>query len=80
MRIQMIGSQTGMRDGVPAPKRGDVLDVPDAEAATLIAQGMAEAAPAPAAAPVEAETADAAPEGEKAVAAPRKTRARKATG
>lgn len=79
MQIKMVGSLTGMRNGAPAPKRGDVLDVPEDEGAALIAQGMAEATPVAPAAPTE--TADAAPEGEQATAAPAKParRPRKAT-
>ena len=80
MRVQMIGSLTGMRNGARAPQRGDVIDVPDDEGNSLIAQGMAQVADSPAPAAPEAETTEAIPEGEQAIAVPAKARrARKAT-
>jgi len=50
MRVKMLAEISGTRDGVPWPAVGDVCDVPDIEAAELVAAGYAEtvaAAPKP---------------------------------
>lgn len=49
MLIKMTANITGTRDGVDWPAVGGTLDVPDSEAADLIAAGLAEAEPVPAA-------------------------------
>lgn len=49
MLIKMTANITGTRDGVDWPAVGGTLDVPDTEAADLIAAGLAEAEPVPAA-------------------------------
>ena len=83
MRVTMNHLISGTRNGAPWPKRGESIDLPDAEAAQLIASGVAVAAevaaeaPVAPAAPVVAETTDAAPEGEQAVATPNKAAPRK---
>lgn len=42
MRIKMTVEVSGSRNGKPWPKRGETMDLPDAEAAQLCAAGMAE--------------------------------------
>lgn len=42
MKVRMRGEISGARNGVPWPARGKVIDLGDAEAATLCSQGMAE--------------------------------------
>lgn len=42
MRIRMRTDVSGSRDGQPWPKRGETMDVSDAEGADLCASGMAE--------------------------------------
>jgi hypothetical protein len=46
MRVEMLVSISGTRDGVEWPRRGGIVDVPDVEAADLIAASLAVAAPA----------------------------------
>ncbi len=41
MKVQMRVQVTGTRDGVEWPAPGSVVDLPDEEAASLIAGGMA---------------------------------------
>lgn len=53
MRVAMKLQISGTRNGEPWPARGETIDLPDDEAAALVAQGAAEPA---------GETADAAPE------------------
>lgn len=55
MRIRMTVEMSGTRNGVPWPKRGDVAELPTAEAAHLVAAGIAVAVPDEA--PVETATA-----------------------
>jgi len=43
MRIKLLAEITGTRNGVPWPKRGEEVDLPDEEATTMVAVGMAEA-------------------------------------
>lgn len=47
MLITMTANITGTRNGVDWPAVGGTIDVPDSEAADLIAAGLAEAAPDP---------------------------------
>ncbi len=42
MRIKLLAEITGTRNGVPWPKRGEEVDLPDEEATTMVAVGMAE--------------------------------------
>lgn len=44
MRVKMIVQLSGTRDGKPWPGRGEVVDLPDEEAAQMCASGMAETA------------------------------------
>ncbi|MYU24021.1 hypothetical protein [Streptomyces sp. SID8352] len=80
MRVRMKVSLSGTRDGEPWPPRGRLADLPDREAADLMAAGLAEPPgddgdrPETATAP-EAETATA-PEAETATAGRRKAPAR----
>lgn len=89
MQVWMNATITGKRDGVAWPAKGEPIDLPDDEAATLLRQRMVtseppttdaepdgEQAAADASAP-ESETTDAAPDGEQAVATPKRPRARK---
>lgn len=64
MRVRMKVEVSGTRNGHPWPRRGEVVDVPDAEGADLCAAGLAE--------PVVDDRV------ETAVAPPAETRARKA--
>ena len=57
MRVTMKLQISGTRNGEPWPARGETIDLPDDEAAALVAQGAAEPA---------GETADATPGGEQA--------------
>lgn len=41
MKIQMIASISGTRDGADWPAAGELLDVPESEGAQLIAGGLA---------------------------------------
>ena len=68
--VRMVVTITGTRNGEDWPKAGGTIDVPDAEAADLIAAGLAVAAE-----PAKVQTATA-PAPEKATA---KKAARKAT-
>ena len=55
MRIRLVGEMSGTRDGQDWPPRGSVVDLPDEEAAQLLARGMArpvEDAPVEAATPL----------------------------
>lgn len=87
MRVTMKYPISGTRNGVAWPGKGESIDLPDDEAAQVIAIGAAFAASgsvaapeAPEAGPV-AETTDAIPEGEQTVATPAKApRTRKARG
>jgi len=66
---------SGLRDGEPWPGRGEIADVPEAEAIQLIAAGQAEPAPQPEPAP---EPAPAPPAAKSAPAAkPRRAPAKK---
>lgn len=72
MKIKMKVGITGTRNGDRWPVKGDTIDVPSAEAQTLVANGLAEiveAAPAPVK-PV-AEKAVAKPTGEKRASKPK---------
>lgn len=42
MRVKMIVELSGSRDGKPWPRRGEIADLPDEEAAQMCASGMAE--------------------------------------
>ncbi len=46
-RVRMLGTISGPRAGQDWPARGTVIDLPDPEAADLVAMRMAEYAPAP---------------------------------
>ena len=41
MRIEMLTTFSGTRDGIDWPERGGIIDLPDLEAAELVAQGHA---------------------------------------
>lgn len=43
MRVRMLVSISGTRDGVEWPARGGLVDLPDAEAADMIRAGLAAA-------------------------------------
>lgn len=45
MKIRMRATVSGSRDGVPWPGRGEVVDIPDDEAAGYCAIGLAEPVP-----------------------------------
>lgn len=45
MRIRMTVEMSGTRNGVPWPKRGETTELPTAEAAHLVAAGIAEQVP-----------------------------------
>lgn len=45
MLIKMTANITGTRNGVDWPAPGETVDVPDGEAADLVAVGLAELAP-----------------------------------
>lgn len=47
MLITMLVQLTGTRNGADWPAVGATVDIPDLEAADLIAAGIAEAAPTP---------------------------------
>lgn len=73
MRVTMHHQISGTRDGAQWPARGEAIDLPDDEAAALIAQGAAvEADDQPATKPARrsgkpaGEKADAVPGGEQA--------------
>ena len=51
MKVRMIVEISGTRDGEEWPKRGESIDLPDAEAADYIAAGLCEADNPPAPAP-----------------------------
>jgi hypothetical protein len=42
MKVQMIADISGTRNGVDWPQRGGTIDLPDDEAAHLVAAGLAE--------------------------------------
>lgn len=42
MKIRLIGTMSGTRDGVDWPPRGSTFELPDDEAAQLCSNGMAE--------------------------------------
>jgi hypothetical protein len=42
MKIRLLVSISGTRDGLPWPSRGEVVDLPNAEALHMIEQGQAE--------------------------------------
>lgn len=46
MRVRMLGTVSGTRNGADWPPRGGCIDLPDDEATALVAIGMAEHAPA----------------------------------
>lgn len=54
MKIKFIQEVSGVRDGKPWPKRGELIDWADAEAADLIRAGIAEVDEPEPAAPVAA--------------------------
>lgn len=72
MKVRMVASISGTRDGVDWPQRGEVTDLPAAEAEHMIGQGLATPVDGP-----EVETATADPAPENAAATPKK-RKRKA--
>ncbi|MFI1767517.1 hypothetical protein ACH41H_36470 [Streptomyces sp. NPDC020800] len=41
MKVRIRGDISGSRDGVPWPKRGEVMELPDDEGAQLCASGLA---------------------------------------
>ena len=41
MKIRIQGDISGSRDGVPWPKRGETMELPDDEGASLCASGLA---------------------------------------
>lgn len=43
MEIRLTTDISGLRDGVPWPKRGDTIDLPDDEAVELLGRRQAEA-------------------------------------
>lgn len=45
MKVKMKVEVSGTRDGQPWPKRGEVLELPDADGAQLCAGGLAEPLP-----------------------------------
>ena len=49
MKVRMIVEISGTRDGEEWPRRGGVIDLPDAEAADYIAAGLCEADTTPSA-------------------------------
>lgn len=51
MNVTMLCQISGTRDGVDWPAPGETIDVPDDEAASLVANGLAKAADEPAPAP-----------------------------
>ncbi|MEU7293335.1 hypothetical protein AB0A76_09045 [Streptomyces exfoliatus] len=73
MRIRMRVKISGTRDGVEWPDKGGFVDLPDAEAAQLLRDRVAEPLPA---LPVE-ETATATNDAEQAAPARRRTQAKK---
>lgn len=48
MKVRMIVEISGTRDGEEWPKRGEVIDLPEAEALDYIAAGLCEADTTPA--------------------------------
>lgn len=74
MKVKMIASITGTRDGQEWPAAGETVDLPDAEARDLVAGGLAVELDKKTAAPVVEAAAVVAPE----TAAEPKPRARKA--
>lgn len=60
MKLKMLAKVYGLRDGSEWPARGGVIDVPEDEAANLIANGLA--APLEDALPIERATAETKPE------------------
>jgi len=74
MKVKMIASITGTRDGQEWPAAGETVDLPDAEACDLVAGGLAVELDKKTAAPVVETAAVVAPE----TAAEPKPRARKA--
>jgi hypothetical protein len=52
MQVRMKAEITGARDGKPWPVRGEIIDVPDEEAVTLLRNKLAESVP-----PADVETA-----------------------
>ena len=45
MRVRLLVEVSGSRNGEPWPKRGEVMDLPDAEAVDMLNARMAEAVP-----------------------------------
>lgn len=45
MRIRILGDISGTRNGKEWPRRGAVVDIPDAEGEALCGSGMAERVP-----------------------------------
>lgn len=43
MKVKMLVSISGTRDGAAWPAHGEIVDLPDVEASAYIAQGIAEA-------------------------------------
>ena len=76
MRVRMKAALSGTRDGAPWPKPGGTVDLPDEEAAHLVAAGLAASDRHDEASPAE-ETATPPDEAEKAVPARRRGQAKK---
>lgn len=66
MLVKMKSDISGSRDGKPWPRRGFTIELPEMEARELIAEGMAEVAPATP--PVEAAVVSTEPAAEQAEA------------
>lgn len=47
MRVRMRVEMSGTRDGLPWPPKGQSVDLPDEEAAHLVAAGLAESESGP---------------------------------
>jgi hypothetical protein len=45
MRVRLLVDISGSRNGEPWPQRGEVVDLPDAEAVDMLNAGLAEAVP-----------------------------------
>jgi hypothetical protein len=42
MKVKMLVSISGTRDGAKWPEHGEIVDLPDAEASEYVAQGIAQ--------------------------------------
>ncbi|WP_326808174.1 hypothetical protein OHB04_22815 [Streptomyces sp. NBC_01775] len=47
MRVRMRAELSGTRDGLPWPQKGQTVELPDEEAAHLVAAGLAESESGP---------------------------------